>query len=84
LISNFSFFIFYVVIKKKIKKKYHNVGTFPKLNIAIVERGKIDTPNPQIHDHSLSWLGTDTSIKKSDRLEKFYGYEILTLNIYVK
>jgi len=29
----------------------------------IVERGKIDTPNIQIHDGSLSWVGTDTSIK---------------------
>ena len=26
-------------------------------------RGKIDTPNIQIHDHQLFWLGTDTSIK---------------------
>jgi hypothetical protein len=29
----------------------------------IIERGKIDTPNPQIHDCSLSWLGIGTSIK---------------------
>jgi hypothetical protein len=29
----------------------------------IVERGKIDIPNTKIHGHSLSWLGTDTSIK---------------------
>ena len=29
----------------------------------IVERGKIDNPNTQIHDHSLSQLGTDTPIK---------------------
>jgi hypothetical protein len=32
-------------------------------DIKITERGKIDTSNTQIHDHSLSWLGTDTSIK---------------------
>ena len=25
--------------------------------------GKIDTPNTLLHDHSLSWLGTGTSIK---------------------
>jgi hypothetical protein len=31
-------------------KKYHNVGTIIKSNITIVERGKIDTPNTQIHD----------------------------------
>jgi len=28
-----------------------------------VERGEIDTTNTQIHDHSLSCLGTCTSIK---------------------
>ena len=28
----------------------------------IVEKGKIDTSNKQIPDHSLSWLGTGTSI----------------------
>jgi hypothetical protein len=35
----------------------------PKSNIKIVERGKIDTPNSQIHDRSLSWLGTVILIK---------------------
>jgi hypothetical protein len=29
----------------------------------IIERDKIDTPNTQIHDRSLSCLGTGTSIK---------------------
>ena len=49
---------------KKMKKiKCHTVGTFPKSNIKIVERGKIDTPDTQIHAHFLSWLGTGTSIK---------------------
>ena len=28
-----------------------------------IEKDKYDTPNTKIHDHSLSWLGTDTSIK---------------------
>ena len=37
--------------------------TVPKFNSEIVERGKIDTPSKQIHDHSISWLGTGTSIK---------------------
>jgi hypothetical protein len=41
-------------------KEYHTIA---KSNIKIVERGKIDTPNTQIHDTSLSWLGTDTSLK---------------------
>jgi len=43
-------------------QKYRHVGTIPKSNINIAERGKINTPNTQIHDRSLS-LGTDTSIK---------------------
>ena len=29
----------------KMKKKYHIVGTTPKSNIIVVERGKIDTPS---------------------------------------
>jgi hypothetical protein len=29
----------------------------------MTERGQIYTTNIQIHDHSLSWLGTGTSIK---------------------
>ena len=51
-------------IKMK-NKKYHTVGPIPKSNIKIVERGKIDNPNTQIHDCSLSWLplGTCTLIK---------------------
>jgi hypothetical protein len=40
------------------KKKYHTVGKIPKSNFKIVERGKIDTPNLQIHDLSLFLLGT--------------------------
>jgi len=44
-------------------KKYHTVGTIPKSNIKIVERGKIDTPNTQIQDRSISYHGTGTSIK---------------------
>jgi hypothetical protein len=47
----------------KIKtKKYHLDGKIPNSNIKIAERGKIDTPNTQIHDSSRSGLGTDTSI----------------------
>jgi hypothetical protein len=46
----------------KIKnQKYHTVRTVPKSNRKIVESGKIDTLN--IHDRSLYWLGTGTSIK---------------------
>ena len=40
-----------------------NYGTILKLIKTIVERVKIETPNnTQIHDRSLSWLGTGTSI----------------------
>ena len=38
-------------------KIYHTVGTIPKSNIKIADRGKIDTPNTDIHEHPLSWLG---------------------------
>ena len=31
-------------------KKYHTVGTIPKSNIEIIERGNFYTPNTQIHD----------------------------------
>ena len=41
--------------------KHHTVG--PNSNIKIAERGNIDTPNTQIHDRLLSWLGTGTSVK---------------------
>ena len=45
-------------------KKYHTVGTIPKLNIKIVENDKIDTSNTQIHDCSLPWIGTLIQIYK--------------------
>ena len=37
-------------------KKYHTVGTVPKSNTKMIERGQIDTPTKQMHDHSLSLL----------------------------
>ena len=49
--------------EEKKTKQYRTVGTIPKSKRKFVERGKIDTPNTQIHDHSHSWLGTGTSIK---------------------
>jgi hypothetical protein len=45
------------------KWKKNTVGTIPKSKIKIVERGQIDTLSTQIHDRSLSWLGTYTSIR---------------------
>ena len=37
-------------------QKYDSVGTIEKLNIKVIERGEIDTPNTQIHDRSLQGL----------------------------
>jgi hypothetical protein len=42
--------------------QYHTVGLVQKYNTIIVVRGKIDTPNAQIHDRSLSLLDTGTSM----------------------
>ena len=39
---------------KNKNKEYYTAGTVLKYNRKIVERGKIDTFNIQIHDHSLS------------------------------
>jgi hypothetical protein len=40
-------------------KKYHNVGTIPKSNMKIVEKGTIETPYTQVHDrdpiHTSTW-----------------------------
>jgi len=44
-------------------KKYLTVGTIRNSNIKVVEICKIDTPDTQILDRSLSWLSTGTSIK---------------------
>ena len=44
-------------------KIYHTVKTIQTSNTIIAERGKIKTSNTQIHDRSLTWLGTGTSIK---------------------
>ena len=47
----------YACLWNKLKNnKYHTVGTVPKYERKIVERGKIDTSNTQMHDCSLSWL----------------------------
>ena len=41
-------------------KNYHTVETILKSNRQIVDQVKIDTLNTQIHDCSLSCLGTGT------------------------
>jgi hypothetical protein len=48
-------------------KNKHTVGTGLKCHRKIVETGKIDTPNTHIHNCTLSWLVTGTSIKKKWR-----------------
>jgi hypothetical protein len=48
-----------VLINKVLKykaKQYKNYSK--KSNIKIVKSGKVDTPSVQMHDRSLSWLGT--------------------------
>ena len=42
------------------KKMSHCCRNNSKSNMKIVERGKIDTPNTQIDDRSLSCVGNDT------------------------
>ena len=49
--------------KNKKNRKYHTVRTVPKSTRKIVERGKIDTTNTQIHDHSPSWPSIEIAIK---------------------
>jgi hypothetical protein len=56
-------------------KIYHTVGTFPKTKRKIVDRGKIDTPNTQIHDRSLSCLGTIHTSNYDGHISK-YVYKI--------
>ena len=45
---------------KMINKKYHTVGTTSKIHYKNRRKGNIDTPNKQIHVHSLSCTGTGT------------------------
>jgi predicted DNA-binding ribbon-helix-helix protein len=52
--------------KSRRTKIYHTVRTISKSNIKIIVRVKIDTTYKQIHNHSLSLFGTDTSIKSGE------------------
>jgi hypothetical protein len=55
------------------KQKYHPVGMIPKSKFKIVRSNKIDTPNTQVHDRSLSWLGTAVFIQiKVAESNQFY------------
>jgi len=48
----------------------------------IIERGNIDTPSTYIHDCSLSWLGTVTSINNDGvKLGKFlFSFTVMDLD----
>jgi hypothetical protein len=46
-------------------KTFHTVRTVPKYNRKIIGRGKINTHSTPIHDHSLYWLGTGSSINSN-------------------
>jgi hypothetical protein len=56
------------------------VEIIPKSNIKIVERGKIDTPNTQIDDRSLSWKKTQMISSCLHLIETVYtNYTVLLL-----
>ena len=59
------------------------VRTVKKSNRKIVKRYKIDTPNKQIHDISLSWLDTGTSIK-SGRIKLVLWAQASTLSEMIR
>ena len=53
------------MLNKFKKQKCHTFGTVPKSNRTNRRnRGKLDFPNTQMHENSLSCLGTGSSIKK--------------------
>ena len=56
--SNKSKQSYYAARNEVNNKTYHTIVTVQKFNRQIVERGKIDSPNKQFHNRSLSWLGT--------------------------
>ena len=47
-------------------KTNQTVRIVPKSNLKFKERDKINTPTIQVHDRSLSYLGTETSIKSDE------------------
>ena len=49
-------------------KKCHTIRTVPKSRIKSIGKGKIETPNTQIHGCSLFSLGTGTLIKSGGGL----------------
>ena len=56
----------YTTLCEQFQNIYHTVWTVPQSKGKILERGKIDAPYTQIHDHSLSWFGPYFSFKWND------------------
>ena len=56
---------YFFTTSNKIKKSITSSEKFQKFNRKIVEIGKFDIPSTHIHDHSLSWLSTGTSVKRA-------------------
>ena len=52
------------ILPKNEKQKISHCPNSFRSRRKIFERGKIDIPSTHTHDHSLSWLGTGSSIKK--------------------
>jgi hypothetical protein len=46
------------------KKNISHCRSSSRIQSKIVERGKFDNPSIHVHDRSLSWLSTSTSIKR--------------------
>ena len=61
-------------------QKYQSIATIPKINEQIVDN--IDTPNTQIYDRTLSWLGAGTSMK-SGGLKVVLWTQFIRLKIYI-
>ena len=58
------YYLIWKLCRNKMRnKQYQTIETILKSNFKMVENGKIDTPNTQIHDRSLSCFVTGTSIK---------------------
>jgi hypothetical protein len=52
------------ILPKNEKQKISHCPNSFRFRRKIFERGKMDIPSTHTHDHSLSWLGTGSSITK--------------------
>ena len=68
-------------------QKYHTVGTCPKSNIKVEERGEVDTLSTLTHDHALSLLAIDTSIRImniADSQNKHVDIKFSVYNVFLE